>query len=369
MSGALKRHAGGRPHSRVWVLTGLMALTAPGACPGGKPAEDPPANDLVRVDGGSFLMGDVLGEGGQTERPVHTVNLGDFSISKYEVTVARFRAFVEDTGYRTSAEGPMDLDAHREIMKQAMSGEASPEELTAFQTRILELSGAAAWDPEARRWAGYDPHLSWRSPGFAQGPDHPVVAVSWNDAIHYCNWLSRREGLPPAYDPHTGVLLDENGAATSEVSRVGGFRLPTEAEWEFAARERGRPIRFGNGRDLAGSSEITFDAGAGDYPYLERGDNPRATTPVGGHRPNALGLYDMSGNAWEWVSDRYGPYGDEAQTDPYVETGDERILRGGRWGGDAFEARVFHRSPWVRNDRCNNSGFRVARSAPASKDD
>jgi formylglycine-generating enzyme required for sulfatase activity len=82
--GAWKRHAGSRHRSRVWALTGLMALTVPGACPGGKPGEDSPASDLVRVDGGTFLMGDVLGEGQQTERPVHTVNLADFSISRYE---------------------------------------------------------------------------------------------------------------------------------------------------------------------------------------------------------------------------------------------------------------------------------------------
>jgi formylglycine-generating enzyme required for sulfatase activity len=147
------------------------------------------------------------------------------------------------------------------------------------------------------------------------------------------------------------------------VSKVRGFRLPTEAEWEYAAREGGRRVRFGNGQDLARSSEIAFDAGAGDFAYLERGGGPGRTTPVGSYPPNRLGLFDMSGNAWEWVSDRYRPYGREAQTDPYVAVGDEQILRGGRWGGAAFEARVFHRSPWVRNDRCNNSGFRVARSA------
>ena len=190
-----------------------------------------------------------------------------------------------------------------------------------------------------------------------------MVALSWDDAVRYCNWLSEREGLPPAYDLDSGALLDENGMPTSDVSTVRGFRLPTEAEWEFAARERGRTIRFGNGQDVARVSEITFDAGAGDFAYLERGGYPGRTTPVGSHPPNDLGLYDMSGNAWEWVSDRYGPYGEGAQTDPYVGTGDEQILRGGRWGGDAFEARVFHRSAWVRNDRCNNSGFRVARSA------
>jgi formylglycine-generating enzyme required for sulfatase activity len=211
---------------------------------------------------------------------------------------------------------------------------------------------------------GYDPDASWRAPGFEQGPRHPAVALSWDDAIRYCNWLSAREGLPPAYDVESGALLDRNGGATSDVFRVRGFRLPTEAEWEFAARERGRRVRFGNGQLVARSAEITFDAGVGDFPYLERGENPGRTAPVGSHPPNDLGLHDMSGNAWEWVHDPYAPYPDgAAETSPPVGNGDRRILRGGRWGGDASEARVFHRSSWLRNDRCNNSGFRVARSA------
>jgi len=347
----------------AFVLAGLVALSVPEAGRAPKPAETVPPGALVRVTGGQFSMGDVFAEGQENERPVHRVTLRDFYIARNEVTVAEFRSFATETGYRTSAEAPVDLEAHRKIMEQATSGGLSPEELTALQARILRLSGAGAWDPDARRWVGYDPHLTWRAPGFEQQADHPAVALSWDDAIRFCNWLSAREGLPLAYDATSGTLLDENGTPTSDLSRVRSFRLPTEAEWEYAAREGGRKVRFGNGQDLARSSEIAFDAGAGDFAYLEGGGGPGRTTPVGRFAPNRLGLFDMSGNAWEWVSDRYGPYPQEARTDPYVTVGDEQILRGGRWGGGAFEARVFHRSPWVRNDRCNNSGFRIARSA------
>jgi formylglycine-generating enzyme required for sulfatase activity len=344
------------------LLAGAVVLWTPGVgqAPGAAAGVPPPA--LVRVTGGAFSMGDVFGEGRENERPVHAVTLSDFDIGRYEVTVAQFRAFIEETGYRTSAEAPVDLEAHREIMERATSGDLSPRERTALQARILLLGGAGAWDPDARRWIGYDPYLTWRNPGFEQRADHPAVALSWDDAIRFCNWLSAAEGLPPAYDDGSGALLDEKGAPTSDVSRVKGYRLPTEAEWEYAARDGGTKVRFGNGRDVARSSEIAFDAGAGDFPYLEKGRGSGRTSPVGGYLPNRLGLYGMSGNAWEWVSDRYRPYRPEAQANPYVAVGDERILRGGRWGGDAFEARVFHRSPWVRNDRCNSSGFRVARS-------
>jgi formylglycine-generating enzyme required for sulfatase activity len=168
--------------------------------------------------------------------------------------------------------------------------------------------------------------------------------------------------LPPAYDEDRGALLDEDGEPTADITRVKGYRLPTEAEWEYAAREGGREVRFGNGENIARSSEIVFNADAGEYSYLDRGTYAGRTLPVGSFRPNALGLYDMSGNAWEWVSDKYGHYVGGSQSNPHNQDGDEQILRGGRWGGNAFEIRASHRSAWVRNDRCNNSGFRVALS-------
>lgn len=354
--------AAGAIGPRAWRLAALLMATLP--LMGFRQASDDvlPPESFVLIEGGTFRMGDVFGDGEAHERPVHTVAVSDFHLSRYEVTVAEFKSFVEETGYRTSAEGPVDLEAHQDIMDQALSGELSAEEMAALQARLLELSGAGLWDADARRWVGYDPQVNWTAPGFAQAPNHPAVALSWDDAIHFCNWLSRRAGLPPAYDEETGDLLDESGEPTDDVTRVKGFRLPTEAEWEYAAREGGREVRFGNGEDVARSTQINFMGDVGEYEYLELGGYERRTVPVGSYAPNALGLFDMSGNAWEWVSDRFGSFHGADQTNPYALSGDEQILRGGRWGGDAFEARVFHRSSWVRNDRCNNSGFRVALS-------
>ena len=319
-------------------------------------------DDLVLVRGGTFQTGDVFGEGDVLERPVHSVTLTDFYLRRHEVTVAQFRAFVEETGYRTSAEGPADLETRRKIMEQFASGALSEDEMKGLHQQILSLRGAGYWDAEARRWTGYNPHTNWWRPGFEQAEDHPVVSVSWDDAIHFCNWLSRKAGMPPAYDEKSGALLDDGGEPARDVTAVTGYRLPTEAEWEYAARDGGRKVRFGNGENTARSSQIVFNADVGEYPYLERGAYEGRTLPVGGYPPNALGLYDMSGNAWEWVSDTYASYRDGFQRNPYVVVGDERILRGGRWGGNAFEIRASHRSSWPRNDRCNNSGFRVARS-------
>jgi formylglycine-generating enzyme required for sulfatase activity len=354
--------AGASEFGIVWSLVWLLTFGTPVVGRGQITSGGIGPEDLVLVRGGTFQMGDAFDEGNADERPVHSVTLTDFYLQRHEVTVAQFRAFVEETGYRTSAEGPMDLETYRNIMRQFASGAVSEEEMKGLHQQILRLSGAGYWDAEARAWTGYNPHTNWRTPGFAQTENHPVVSVSWDDAIRFCNWLSRSAGLPPAYDEESGALLDVSGEPTSDVTTVRGYRLPTEAEWEYAAREGGREVRFGNGQNTARSSEIVFNADVGEYPYLDRGAYEGRTLPVGTYLPSALGLYDMSGNAWEWVSDTYGPYGARSLRNPYVMVGDERILRGGRWGGSAFEIRATHRSSWVRNDRCNNSGFRVARS-------
>ena len=317
---------------------------------------------MIYIKGGTFEMGDVFGDGGKNERPVHQVTISDFYISKYEVTVGHFKAFVAETGYATSAECPDDSAARAAIMEQFSSDDLTPQKRSELRERLLRLSGAGYWDAVKRNWIGYNPVTNWKNPGIGQTDDHPVQAISAEDAVHYCNWLSRKAGLPVAYDPATGGILDKDGKPTSDITAVKGFRLPTEAEWEYAAREGGRKVRFGNGKNVAKSSEINFRGDDGEYNYLDRGEYYGGTRPVGSFPPNRLGLYDMSGSAWEWVSDNYAVYGSEAQVNPYITAGYMHILRGGRWGGDAFEARVFHRSAWPRNDRCNNSGFRIARS-------
>lgn len=273
------------------------------------------------------MMGDVFGDGnaGQPETPVHEVVLGDFYMGRHEVTVGEFKAFVAATGYRTSAE---------------------------------KHEGAYSQAP-------YETH--WQLLGYTQSDVEPVLQMSWNDAAAYCNWRSRMEGLPAAYAENTGAMLDATGGETADVRRVCGYRLPTEAEWEFAARERGRKVRFGNGSDMARASEINFDAGSDKYPYGEKGLKRDRSTPVGSFKPNALGLYDMSGNAWEWCADVLAPYPSTRQVDPYSPGDEPRILRGGSMGGDARSVRVFSRFCFGRADHCGNSGFRIARTAECTR--
>jgi formylglycine-generating enzyme required for sulfatase activity len=316
---------------------------------------------MILIEGGTFEMGDVFGEGNGNEVPVHTVEIDDFYLAALEVTVGEFRAFVKETGYKTSAEGPVDEAAQKSIIEKAMSGKLSKEEMKQLSAQFLEYGGTYYWDGDIGTF-GFDAAINWANPGFEQNDKHPAMCLSWNDAAGYCNWLSRKEGLPLAYDIETGSLLDENGDVTTDISLVKGYRMPTESEWEYAAREGGKKVRFGNGKNTARSSEINFHAAGGDYSYNEPGEYRDKTTEVGIFKPNRLGLYDMSGNAWEWCSDNLGIYTEESQTNPYGKNAGSRILRGGRWGGDAKSVRVFSRFPYECNNRCNNSGFRIARS-------
>ncbi len=302
---------------------------------------------MLFIQGGTFKMGDVFDEGVRFATPVHEVTVSGFYLNKYEVTVEEFAAFVADTGYVTSAEEESKCAAHQD---------------DEYATRLASC-GSWLLDPlTGQAWAA---GANWRNPQIEQSPKDPVTCVSWRDAVSYCNWLSTEQGLPIAYDVETGNLLGAQGQPTVDVLKVRGYRLPTEAEWEFAARERGRKIRFGNGQDIARSSEMNFNAAGGEFAFAEKGECSRSTVPVGSFRPNSLGLHDMSGNVWEWCSDFLGRYPGQPQTNPYEREGmigPRCAARGGPWVGDARFARVSTRMGWVADDRCNNIGFRIARS-------
>jgi len=296
------------------------------------------------VKGGIFQMGDVWGDGdfAMNEQPVHEVEVGDFLLGRTEVTVVEFQEFVDATAYKTRAETTHPRGA-----------QLTPDEVK----------------------AGNQP--SWKSPHFEQGSNHPVVFIAWEDAIAYCNWLSGQQGFPPAYDEKGGRFVDAAGSPTGNVRKVTGFRLPTEAEWEFAARERGRKVRFGNGRDIARVDEMNFDAaGTGGAvpslrlppgnknPYNDAGPTRGTTTPVGSFPPNALGIHDMAGNAWEWCSDAGNTsFIAGKQVNPCSSfEGAAHVLRGGTYDTDARACRASARIDWGAGSRCNASGFRVART-------
>ena len=251
------------------------------------------AGNMVFVERGSFIMGDTWGDGFPYEKPTHEVTLTyDFYIGKYETTFDEYDAFCEATG-KSSADDEN-------------------------------------WGRGSR----------------------PVINVSWNDAIAYCNWLSEKEKLPKAYDSN-GNLLDKNGSITTDPSKVVGYRLPTEAEWEYAARggKYNSPYKYSGSDNV--SDVAWYDSNSGNK-----------THEVGTKAPNDLGIHDMSGNVWEWCSDWYGNYSSSAQTNPYNNSGSDRVIRGGSWSSNATNVRVALRNFNSPSNTYVNLGFRIARTVP-----
>jgi len=194
--------------------------------------------------------------------------------------------------------------------------------------------------------------VTGQNPSHFKGSDDlPVEEVSWLDSINFCNALSRAEGFPPFYlaDGREVTVPDWKGA---------GYRLPTEAEWEYACRAK-NPARYNFGDDPAGLGEQAWLSGNSDHK----------THPVGQKRPNAFGLYDMHGNVWEWCWDGYGYdgkyYAQSPVDDPSGPSGGGvRLFRGGSWRDFPKHARSAARSSWIPESRDDYQGFRVARTSP-----
>lgn len=258
-----------------------------------------PANApaTVAVEGGRFKMGGGVG-GNDDEYPVHWVRVDGFRMAKYETTVGEFRRFIKATGYITDAE----KDGYSFVYTGA----------------IVEKKNGVTWACNIAgniRPAGED--------------NHPVIHVSWNDAKAYCQWLSRQT--------------------------TGNYDLPTEAQWEFAAK--------------GGGSQSGFTYSGGDnlasVGWFE--DNSDSKTHVVGQKsPNSLGIYDMSGNVAEWCADWYGfdYYKNSPEKNPTgAATGAGRMCRGGSWYGDAAYCRSADRGTDAPAYRNSDIGFRVV-SAP-----
>ncbi len=288
--------------------------------------------DMVWIPAGRYLMGDALAEGypDDGETPVHPVVVPGFWMDRCEVTNAQFDRFVVATNYRTEAEvfGWSGVPIH------LLSGEQREK-----------YPPTRGWAPHWRPVPGAD----WRHPegpgsSIADRMDHPVVHVSWNDAVAYCRWLSTVTGKK--------------------------YRLPTEAEWEYAARGGLDRQRLPWGNEFKVNGRWACNIWQGAFPDGNTAeDGFPGTAPVGRCQPTPFGLHDMSGNVWEWCADYFDPdYYERSPVDnpKGPDAGRRRVQRGGSYiccerSDCCYRFRVaarYHNDP---DSGMANSGFRCVR--------
>ena len=264
--------------------------------------------EMVVLPPGEFRIGSPADEPGRAddEGPLREVRIERaFAVARHEITVRQYKRFLMATGYPVSA------------------------------NCITDRRGPYDWRP--------DPHTSLSDPGYLQTDDHPVVCVSWYDAQAFVDWLNSRTG--------------------------GGYRLPSEAEWEYAARAGSRTAYVwgadaASGCAFMNGTDESFGAKYSKSEYAACRDGALNSAPVGSYRPNGFGLYDITGNVAEWIAGcatrdyaQLGPDGSDGPGDCA-----RRMVRGGSWGTIPRQLRVAERIRYSPADRDDSIGIRVVRA-------
>jgi sulfatase modifying factor 1 len=314
---------------------------------------------MVWLPGGEFIMGSQNQYAKFNEKPAHKVRVQGFWIDQMDVTNAQFAAFVKATGYVTTAERPPDWETLKVQLKPNVS-KPSPDKLVPGAMVFVGTQKTVPLDDYSRWWR-FVPGADWRHP---QGPgssilgkeNHPVVQVSYEDAQAFAKWA--------------------------------GKRLPTEAEWEFAARGGIEQGKYSWGDEFQPQGKKMANTFAGkQFPIVERAYRDKVnTTKVGTYPPNAYHLYDMAGNVWQWVADWYradafslaangvervnstGPIESYDPADPSVPVNaPKRVIRGGSFLCDENFCTSYRPSARRGVDPYNpmsHIGFRLVMTAP-----
>ena len=292
--------------------------------------------EMELVPAGSFEMGDHH-DGMSWALPVHSVYLDAFYMDKFEVSNEKYATYLND---------------------------AYPVWVTVSGGVVYQVGGAGEALCDTTSSSSYS-RITWNGTTFgwtAGKGDHPMVCVSWYGACAYANQRSRDDGLTPCYDETT---WDCNFAAN-------GYRLPTEAEWEYAARggEHSPYYRYPWGDAIDGSKANYSGSGdpyeTGSYPYTTPvGYYDGNQIPAGVDMANGYGLYDMAGNVWEWCWDWYGSYPSSPQSNPTgPPSGSVRVGRGGGWSYAPSDLRCASRNYYAPTIRSVSFGFRVLAVRP-----
>jgi sulfatase modifying factor 1 len=320
-------------------------------------ADPTPESGMVWLAGGVFNMGNPLPDARQDETPVVKVTLDGFWIDTCDVTNADFRKFTEATGYKTVAERPIDWE---EIKKTVPPGTPKPSDEQLRPGSVTFAPQPGPINPKAgETWWTWTPGADWQHP---EGPasdlkereNHPVVHVAWEDALAYAKWA--------------------------------GKRLPTEAEWEYAARGGLDGKKFAWGDEFKPSGKFMANTWTGTFPSKNSSeDGFTGTSPVKSFPANGYGLYDMGGNVWNWCGDWYrvdtlarakvagvcaNPKGPSTSYSPGHPLQQERIIRGGSFLCHADYSEGYR--PAARRGSpidtgMSHIGFRCARSAAVPK--
>lgn len=311
---------------------------------------------MVFIPGGEFSMGGVAGQADPDEFPVRRIRVSGFYLDAHEVTNREFMKFVQATGYVTTAEQPIDWEQMRQQLPPD-TPKPAPELLQPGSLVFSPTSGPVDLRDYSQWWA-WTTGANWRQP---EGPgssinkrmEHPVVHISWLDATAYAKWA--------------------------------GKRLPTEAEWEWAARGGQQDPKYPWGNLPASEANKLANYYQGLFPYKDvASDGFTGTAPVGSFPKNDYGLYDMAGNVWEWCQDKYhfqayslsrgekvlsNPPGPETSFDPDEPAIPKRVTRGGSFLCDESYCsgyRVSRRMKSSEDSGFNHTGFRCARDLKVS---